>query len=190
MNLTCTFRLEASSTERIETHPVPDYIPRAMRTVAALLLLLLAVPSSGRAQTEGTAFPLVFLRDLDNEVAGLLDAYLEAVPECPARADTPIRLWVLDVAWLRADGARSTAMALDTREFGPDFPAPEWEAYLLASGALLDVFGSIAEAYHSDSVPGEMLCIGLETDLLLADSLWRAAELTLFERLAEEGYHE
>lgn len=139
---------------------------------------------------DASSFSLDFLRNLDIEVAGLLDAYLEAVPECPARPDTPIRLWVLDVAWLRVNGALDTALELDSTSFDPYFPSQEWEAYLQASGDCLAVFGTISETYHLDSVPDSMRCIELETDLLRADSLWRVAESNLFMRLAEEGYHE
>jgi hypothetical protein len=139
---------------------------------------------------DSVSFFLDFLRDLDIEVAGLLDAYLEAVPECPVRSDTPIRLWVLDVAWLRVSGILDTALELDSHAFGPDFPSREWEVYLQASSSFLTVFGTISETYHLDSVPDSTRCIELETDLLRADSLWRETESNLFLRLAEEGYHE
>jgi hypothetical protein len=161
-----------------------------MKNVLAVFLLVMSAPPAESVQAAGSSFSLEFLRDLDIEVAGLLDAYLEAVPECPARADTPIRLWVLDVAWLRVGGVLKTAMELDTLGFGTGFPMQEWVLYLQASGTFLDLFGSISETYHSDSVPESQRCIDLETDLLRADSLWRVAEFNLFERLAEEGYHE
>jgi hypothetical protein len=161
-----------------------------MRHVCVALLMLASAPPVGSVQMDASSFSLEFLQNLDIEVAGLLDAYLEAVPECPAREDTPIRLWVLDVAWLRVSGALDTALELDSSCFRPDFPLQEWEAFLQASGDCLAVFGTISETYHSDSVPGTIRCIELETDLLRADSLWRVAEFTLFERLVEEGYHE
>jgi hypothetical protein len=190
MNLTCTFGRKESSTGLIETPPDSSYIDHQMRSIFAAVFMLASAPPVGSVQTDDHSFSLVFLRDLDIEVAGLLDAYLEAVPECPARADTPIRLWVLDVAWLRVSGALDTALRLDSTGFAPDFPLQEWEAYLQAAGDCLAVFGTISETYHSDSVPGMMRCIELETDLLRADSLWRVAEFSMFERLAEEGYHE
>jgi len=157
--------------------------------LVAMLLLTAPVPSAS-AQPPSAGFQLAFLRDIDVEIAGLLDAYLEAVPECPVRADTPVRPWVLDVALLRVGGAIETAAGLDVSSFGDPFPVTEWEDYLLTAADLRDVFRAISETCHSDSVPDSLTSIGLEGDLLRADARWREAESRLYERLAEEGYHE
>lgn len=174
----------------IETSAVSTYIPGIMKPMMKSLILLLAAGSAAAPRTGDLEFSLEFLRNFDTEVASLLDAYLEAVPECPIREDTPVRLWVIDTAWIRTSGALETALSIDTRGAEAGFPVPEWEDYLSATGDYLEAFGTVQEAYHSVPPPDGPGSLGLEADLLRADSLWRVAEFNLYERLAEEGYHE
>ena len=123
----------------------------------------------------------------DREVAGLLDAYLEAVPECPVRPDTPIRVGVLDLAWLRADAAMEQLDGLDIARHIPDTMAYVWTEYIASTRRLLDVFTEVQEAYHGPVLPESLLCMELEDRLIRADSIWRRSERALFELLAEEG---
>jgi len=174
----------------IETSALSTYIPGTMKPMMISLILLLAAQIVAAPRPGDPEFSLEFLRNFDTEIAGLLDAYLEAVPECPLREDTPVRLWVIDTAWIRANGALETALSIDTRGFGSDFPVLEWETYLSASGDYLEVFGTVQKAYHLVPPPDGPGSLELEMHLLRADSLWRMAELNLYERLAEEGYHE
>jgi len=154
--------------------------------VTTLLLALLAWPSSGLAVEE---FSLEFLLALDREVSGLLGAYLEAVPECPVRNDTPIRLWVLDAAWLRTRAVLDEAKDIE-HDAASEFPVHYWEVYLTRSREYLEVFGSLQRRYHEDTLPDSALCVQMELQILEADSLWSIAELNLFVRLTEEGYNE
>ena len=175
----------------IETGYSSTYIPDAMKTrmTFALLVLpaLLTLPSSGAADE---AFTLDFLLTLDREVSGLLDAYLEAIPECPVSMDTPLRLWVLDAAWLRTRAVLDHAASVLPGDDPPVFPMESWEAYLARSEGYLDVFRSIQVSYHEEPIPDSIHSVEMELRILEADSVWRNAEQELFTRLAEEGFHE
>lgn len=125
-----------------------------------------------------------FIVNFDREISGLLDAYLEAVPECPVYLDTPVRLWVLDLAWLRADAAINEAEALGS--VFSDSIAEVWSSYLNSSREYLEVFSDIQRTYHLTVVPECSVCIELENRLLIADSLWRTDEMEFFELFTEE----
>ncbi len=125
-----------------------------------------------------------FIVNFDREISGLLDAYLEAVPECPVYPDTPVRLWVLDLAWIRADAAICEAETLVT--VFSDSIAVAWLSYLDSSAAYLRVFSEIQRTYHETPVPDHSVSIELEDELLIADSLWRYYEMNLFKMFTEE----
>lgn len=175
----------------IETGYPSTYIPDAMKTIMTFALwvlpALLALPSPGAADE---VFTLDFLLTLDREVSGLLDAYLEAIPECPVRMDTPLRLWVLDAAWLRTRAVLDHAASVYPVDDPPGFPVGSWDAFLAESEGYLDVFRSIQVSYHEESFPDSVQSVEMELRILEADSVWRNAELELFTRLAEEGFHE
>jgi len=124
--------------------------------------------------------------DMDREIEGLLDAYLEAVPECPVHPDTPVRLWVLDLAWLRADAVINEAETLNTGSFLSGSTMEVWSEYLFSSKEYLNVFLEIQQAYHNTDVPDSILCIELENELLNIDSIWSVDETNLFESFVEE----
>lgn len=152
--------------------------------VFAVLMICLAFPSAAVASLE--ALPL--LVDLDREVSGLLDAYLEAVPECPVLPDTPLRIWLLDLAWLRAEAAIDELMELDGDAlFFDDSSRSVWVEYVTDTGELFDAFSDIQSAYHDPRLPDSALSVELEIRLLEADSAWRRSETALFELISEEG---
>ncbi|MFO8183842.1 MAG: hypothetical protein R6U39_06670 [Candidatus Aegiribacteria sp.] len=152
--------------------------------VLSALILCLTFPSAAAA-SPGT-FPL--LVDLDREVSGLLDAYLEAVPECPVLPDTPLRMWLLDLAWLRAGAAIDELMELDGEALFPeDSSRSVWDEYVTLTGNLFEVFSEIQSAYHGPLLPDSAVSVELEARLLEADSAWRRSEMVLFELLSEEG---
>jgi len=146
--------------------------------ILTLTLLSSAVAGTGEMDV---------LVNADRELAGLLDAYLEGVPECPARPDTPLRVWVLDLAWLRADAAIDEMADVDMTRRLPDTLAFAWTDFVSSSGRLFDVFTEVQEAYHRPEMPDSQLCVELEDRLIRADSVWRSSERVLFELLAEEG---
>ncbi|MBN2586578.1 MAG: hypothetical protein JXR55_04720 [Candidatus Fermentibacteraceae bacterium] len=148
-----------------------------------VLTMLLVLPSAGRTPAED----LQILIDVDREVSGLLDAYLEAVPECPARSDTPLRLWVLDLAWIRAGSAIDSMMTLQPPMLLPDSQLSSWTDFISGTEELFRVYDEIQSAYHAPSLPDSSLCVMLEDRLLRADSVWRHSEMVLFELMSEEG---
>ncbi|MBD3277534.1 MAG: hypothetical protein GF388_04465 [Candidatus Aegiribacteria sp.] len=131
-----------------------------------------------------TGFSTEFLVNMDREISGILDAYLEAVPECPVRIDTPLRLWVLDLSWLRAEAVLEEAEAMGVQGIS-DTLRTVWNEYLSASRNCFRVLSEIQRIYHQPSLPPESLSIELENELLQADSVWRIAEERLFELIAE-----
>jgi hypothetical protein len=156
-----------------------------MKTILSTLILVL-LPVEGHAAQTRIPEPHImqFIVNFDREISGLLDAYLEAVPECPVYSDTPVRLWVLDLAWIRADAAINEAEILVT--VFTDSTAAAWLSYLSSSAAYLRAFSDIQRTYHETVVPDPSVCIELENELLLADSLWRIDEMNLFELFTEE----
>jgi len=127
-----------------------------------------------------------FLAHLDRELSGLLDAYLEAVPECPVHPDTPLRLWVLDLAWLRAKSAVDSLLMIDGTAFTTD--SLLWSRFVSGTLDLFEVFSGIQEVYHETDVPGDSMCIKLEDMLISADSTWRHYETVLLDSISKEEH--
>lgn len=153
--------------------------------LALIFVLSHGMINGARAFSEPTTnISTEFLVDMDREISGMLDAYLEAVPECPARIDTPLRLWVLDLAWLRAEAVIEEAEKLETPALSDTLQAV-WNEYLSASRNCFRVLSEIQMVYHQPSLPPESLSIELENELLQADSVWRNAEERLFELIDE-----
>ncbi|MCD4847786.1 MAG: hypothetical protein K8R76_06315 [Candidatus Aegiribacteria sp.] len=158
-----------------------------MKILSVILYISSLLISAGSAQAQRLSDScLDVIVDLDREMAGLLDAYLEAVPECPITPETPVRIWVLDVAWLRANAALDIAETLDIHTISSDNLSEAWTGYLNSSQQYLNVFRIIQKTYHEDILPDSYLCIELENQLLEYDSLWSLEETTFFELLAEE----
>lgn len=151
-------------------------------------LILAIMPCAVNAVEHRLLEPLTMdlIIDLDREISGLLDAYLEAVPECPVYSDTPLRLWVLDLAWLRADAAIKEIETLNAEVVFSDSTAEVWSAFLISSKEYLSVFSEIQGIYHRTGVPESTVCIKLESELLNIDSLWRLDEIELFELSVKE----
>jgi len=160
-----------------------------MRKILFILITIL-ISSSGIADEvmPGESQTWQFIVNFDREISGLLDAYLEAVPECPVYPDTPIRLWVLDLAWIRADAAIQEAETIGM--LMSDSLAALWSLYLESSREYLSLFGDIQNTYHQSGTPDSAICIELETELLKADSLWRSNEMKLFELYVGEELNE
>jgi hypothetical protein len=161
--------------------------------ISALVMIVLSQPMADdypddpeRNDVTGNYDVMEPLVMLDREVSGLLDAYLEAVPECPVRQDTPLRMWVLDLAWLRADAAIDEVMNVDYSELFTDNQMVVWDEFRLRTKALFDVYTEVQRVYHESSPPDTGLSIRLEDSLLEADSLWRESEMILFETISEE----
>ena len=163
------------------------YICLMMKRLSVILcisVLLISVVSVYAQQSGDSTFDVIV--NCDREIAGLLDAYLEAIPECPVTTHTPVRIWVLDVAWLRASAALDTAETLNIHSISSDNLSEAWTDYLHSSRQDLNVFRIIQKTYHEDILPGSHLCIELENQLLEYDSLWSLEEAAFFELLAEE----
>lgn len=124
---------------------------------------------------------------LDSAVSGLLDAYLEAVPECPAREDTPVRQWLLDLAGIRAGASLRDASTLIRRSRTDDLRS-RLKHYLWACKACLDTFSDLRDMYRPGVTPDSAACIAAESELIAADRAWLASGLSLFGLLAEEGW--
>lgn len=156
-----------------------------MKKITFILVLVL-LPVDGYTASSSIPEPEImqFIVNFDREISGLLDAYLEAVPECPVYPDTPVRLWVLDLAWIRADAAITEAETLITVFSGSTEEI--WLSYLDSSVEYLRVFSDIQRTYHLADVPERSVCIELENALLTADSLWRIDEMKFFELFTEE----
>lgn len=177
----------AHSEQVIETTVRNLYICGMMKILSVILYISSLLISAGSAQAQRLSDScLDVIVDLDREMAGLLDAYLEAVPECPITPETPVRIWVLDVAWLRANAALDIAETLDIHTISSDNLSEAWTGYLNSSQQYLNVFRIIQKTYHEDILPDSYLCIELENQLLEYDSLWSLEETTFFELLAEE----
>ncbi len=157
---------------------------KRLSVILCISSLLISVGSAQAPRLNDSCFDIIV--DLDREMAGLLDAYLEAVPECPITPETPVRIWVLDVAWLRASAALSTAAALDIHSISSAEISEAWTGYLHSSQQYLNVFRIIQKTYHEDILPESHLCIELENQLIEYDSLWSLEEAVFFELLAEE----
>lgn len=171
----------------LETLAKNSYIPTTMKIIFFTLILAI-IPYTVDAVEPRLPEPLTIdlIVDLDREISGLLDSYLEAVPECPVYTDTPVRLWVLDLAWLRADAVINEIEILNTEAVFSGRTAEVWSVFLFSSKEYLRVFSEIQGIYHQTGVPENTVCIELENDLLNIDSLWRLSEIELFELLLEE----
>lgn len=152
----------------------------------ALILAIIPYPLNAVGSRLPEPQTMQLIINLDREISGLFDAYLEAVPECPAYPDTPVRLWVLDLAWLRAEAAIDEVEILNTGATFSDSTAEAWSAYFLSSKEYLRVFSVILGTYHQTDVPESTVCIALESELLDIDSMWRINETELFELFVEE----
>ena len=147
----------------------------------ALLTTLVVAPI---IQTDADPYFIIVVDRMDREMSGLLDAYLEAVPECPVREDTPVRIWLLDLAWLRATSSMRAAAS---------YPLPEkegleeaWSTYLKTSAEFLSVFRNVRDVYSEGLFSDSSLSLELERRLISADSLWQTAEVHLLNTFAEE----
>ncbi|MCK4671584.1 MAG: hypothetical protein KAT47_03505 [Candidatus Aegiribacteria sp.] len=179
--------LSVHSEQVIETTGQNLYIYLMMKRLSVILYISTLLISIGSAQAQQLSDSyLDVIVNLDREMAGLLDAYLEAVPECPITPETPVRVWVLDVAWLRASAALSTAETLDIHSISSVDVSEAWTGYLHSSQQYLNVFRIIQKTYHKDILPENHLSIELEDQLLEYDSLWSLEETVFFELLAEE----
>lgn len=169
----------------LETYLQNSYICIMNKVILSILIPAL-LPVAGHTAEVGVPDPQVmrFIVNFDREISGLLDAYLEAVPECPVYPDTPVRLWVLDLAWIRVDAAINEAEALGS--VFSDSTAEAWSSYLNSSREYLGVFSDIQMTYHLTVVPECSACIELENRLLIADSLWRIDEMEFFELFTKE----
>ncbi len=159
-----------------------------MRRCTGTLVLTAVLAASVAGPSVAAPYSRRVLLDLDREVSGLLDAYLEAIPACPPDEGDRVRPWLLDVAWLRASATLERAEGVDPSLMGPGFPAEEWTVWIDLSRDCLETFREIQVAYHSDVLPDSATCVALEDELLMRDSLWSARERILVELLAEEGY--
>jgi len=121
---------------------------------------------------------------MDREISGLFDGYLEAVPECPVLEDTPLRIWLLDLAWLRASGILTTARALPPL-YDEDMEEA-WHAYITTSEDYLKCFRHVRDIYARDFLPDTSLSIDLERMLFNADSIWQLSEEALLNTFAEK----
>ncbi|MBD3370611.1 hypothetical protein GF402_09640 [Candidatus Fermentibacteria bacterium] len=124
------------------------------------------------------------LQSIDREVCGLLDAYLEAVPECPPREDTPIRLWQLDMAWLRVNSVLAEQLPSIRAPGRGDIDSLCAE-YRTACVRLVDHYQSIMQAYHADVLPDSISAVELEIGLLELDSSYILVENQLCRLIAE-----
>jgi len=151
-----------------------------MKTVAVLLF---AAALLEPAAMSGSPLSLSHLAQLSREMTGLLDGYLEAVPECPPREDTPVRLWRLDSAWLRADAVFGAVS--DTSSAPQGVGPAAWGAYTESCRGLLDAYGELLQAYHGD-LPDSARAVRLEDGFLSACSLYALREEAVMDLLEEE----
>ena len=146
---------------------------------ALLLIAALSLPGDG----SGVPLGIEGLTRLSREMSGLLEGYLEAVPECPPAQDTPIRLWQLDNAWLRASTVFHEVE--DSTSASSGAPPAEWDAYLAACRGLLSAYRRTMTAYHG-GLPDSALATELENGLIAACSLYAQREAELVYCLREE----
>ncbi len=150
--------------------------------MSGLIALLATVLQAAAPVADGFGHGLL---TLDREMGGLLDSYLEAVPECPARNDTPIRLWQLDLGWLRASSALLSFRGGPPFDAGPAV-SEALEDYLAACKRYLAAYGRVRMFYHGDGHPDSARSVALEDELISADSAWLESGARLFGTLGEE----
>jgi len=152
-----------------------------MSCLLSVLICLIQNPAA--PDSEEIAF-ISLIDRMDREMSGLFDGYLEAVPECPVLEDTPIRIWLLDLAWLRASGTLTTARAFSS----PDDADLEevWHTYIATSANYLKCFRHVRNIYARGFLPDTSLSIDLERMLFNADSIWQLSEEALLNTFAEK----
>jgi hypothetical protein len=165
---------------RIECLPGYLYIQDMGTSIA----LAICISVAQIAQIDADESFVTVIDRMDREISGLLDAYLEGIPECPVRDDTPVRIWLLDLAWLRATGSIRDASSYP-------LPAVEgledaWSRYLKTSVSLISVFRYVRDIYSQDLIPDSSLSLELEIRLIDAYSLWQTAEAHLLNTYTEE----
>ena len=129
--------------------------------------------------------PLGAIIHLDREIAALFDAYFQAVPSCPVNESIEVNNWIMDIALLRASFAYRNAIYLP---HSPDSIVNNaWVNYLDASLEYITLFSTIQKIYHNTVLPDSTVCVNIENELLLCDSLWSIRETELFQILAEKG---
>jgi hypothetical protein len=150
------------------------------------LLAWVAIAGSGVPWT-GNELALGRLTALDREMAGLLDAYLLAVPECPPLEDTPVRRWGMETARLRATALRQTAAW--TLWFLPDIETRRGlKHYLCACDRFLSSYASMMESYRGGGLPDPAAAIEMEDGLFEADSVWIESSAELFGLMEEKQW--
>jgi len=147
----------------------------------SMLLLMLIVPS----WPPGVAFAARGeLMRLDREMAGVMDCYLEAVPEIPVAGDVPGLM--LGTALLRARSALGACSW--TAAVMPDVETrTAMKHYLCNCGRYLSGFSDLTAAYSMTTQPDSSLASLLEDRLLDLDSAWVASGERLFGLLSEKG---
>ncbi|MFO7949344.1 MAG: hypothetical protein R6U36_03145 [Candidatus Fermentibacteraceae bacterium] len=151
-----------------------------MKTVAVLMF---AAALLGPAAGSEPPLSPNDLAQLSREMTGLLDGYLEAVPECPPEEDTPVRLWRLDSAWLRADAVFGAVS--DTASAPQGVEPAAWGEYTESCRSLLDAYGELVRTYHGD-LPDSARAVRLEDGFLSACSLYALRETAVMDLLEEE----
>ncbi len=127
------------------------------------------------------------LLQLDSWMSGLFDSYLEAFPEIPARPDTPVREWLLDLAGTRAGAALRDALPLLGRTRDGDLRSA-LKRYLCACKTYLEAFAEARRVTGALPAPDSAACSRAESGLFEADDAWLRSGLSLFDLLAEEGW--
>lgn len=144
-----------------------------------LLALSLVQGSSGRIPGD--------LLLLDSGMSGLFDSYLEAFPEIPARPDTPVRQWLLDLARTRAEAALRDALPLLGRTRDDDLRSA-LKRYLCSCKTYLEAFTEAGRVSGAIPAPDSASCSRAESGLFEADDAWLRSSLSLFDLIAEEGW--
>jgi hypothetical protein len=150
------------------------------------LLASIALASPG-VLPRGDQLALARLTAFDREMAGLLDSYLGAVPECPPLPDTPMRRWDMDLAWIRAGLARRSV--LWTAWFLPDVETRRsLKHYLSACDLYMSCYAGMLESYRGGGLPDPAAAIALEDGLFEADSAWADSGASLFGLMEEKHW--
>ena len=159
------------------------------RILFIFVVLLNVFTVYGSSGTTGEAITFSYLLwNLDREVAGLFDCYFEAVPECPVRQDTPVRLWLLDLAWLRATAAFQEAQIIEDGVVPyPDLVDP-WQDYIQTTEEYITFYEDLRNFYHDRTVTElDEYSLILEDSLICIDSIWLEKHGVLFSLLSEKG---
>lgn len=144
------------------------------------MVVAIALAAGSDSMTAPVLAPLLI--GLDREVSGLMDAYLEAVPECPVREDTPVRLWLLDLAAFRASAAISRIHGAPR----DGVPEADLKSYLASCESYIRLYAGLQEFYHGGGYDDPARSMELESLLIRADSVWLAAGAALFGAMGEK----